>query len=442
MQFSVLLNSLIKSNKTVVWLTGILRLLLGAVFLYSGFAKAVDPWGSQYKIADYFQAWGLSFSDGIYLTAGCILSGFEFLIGTLLVTGAFRRAVSWCVTIFMIVMTALTLYIWIADPVSDCGCFGDAFVLSNSATFWKNVVLLELSLILLKWNKQVRSLIHRRLQWLILIFTGLYVIVIQVIGYHIQPLVDFRPYPVGSNLKEIIEESDTDDRMMFIYEKDGQQKEFDVNNLPDDSWTFVERVENEAPNHHPGLAIFDDEEDVTSEVISGEGREFILTVTNPEEHKLSRSEMANRLKAYADSTDATMIAIVAIPTDSLQSWIDYTGADYDVFTAEDTDLKMLVRGEAGLTMLEDGEIKWKRNLGAIDPYFPEDATGVDGISAIENSGLLTRLTVAWLLFLFVTYVLSRFYRRWNRHCQQRKKKKELKKDVKTDKSQPNEEING
>ncbi len=269
-----------------------------------------------------------------------------------------------------------------------------------------------------------------------------YIIALQVIGYHIQPLVDYRPYPVGSSLKNAIDERDETSDIEFVYEKDGVRKSFHLDSLPDDSWTFIERTESGNRATRPGLTIFDGEEDVTSEVISGEGREFILTVTNPAEHKLSRSEMANRLKAYADSTDATMIGIVALPSDSVESWINYTGADYDVYTAEDTDLKMLVRGEAGLMLLEDGIIKWKLNLAAVDPYFPSDDSGVDGITAVETNGLLTRLTVTWLLLLFATYILSRFYRHWYQHRLQLKTKKKSRNGEKTPESPSSAEIKG
>ena len=442
MQFSALSNSPITSNKKIVFITWLLRVLLGVVFLYSGFTKAVDPWGGQYKIADYFQAWNFTLSDGIYLTAGCILSGFEFIMGTLLLTGSFRRLTALAVLVFTSMMTGLTLYIWIADPVADCGCFGDAIILSNSVTFWKNTILLAAAGILFVYSKRVRPLIHHRFQWLVLVFTAAYVITIQLIGYHIQPLVDYRPYPTGSNLKTVVDEYDDTGDIKFIYEKDGVRQSFGLDSLPDDSWTFVERVSSDKAVSRPGLTVFDGDEDVTSEVITGKGREFILTVTNPSEHKLSRSEMANRLKAYADSTDATMIAVVALPPDSVESWIDYTGAGYDVYTAEDTDLKMLVRGEAGLMMLDDGIIKWKVNLASIDPYFPSDETGVDGVTAIENSGLLTRLTVTWLLLLFATYLPSRFYRHWYRLRTHIKAEKEQKKEAKKDVAQINNEIKG
>lgn len=407
--------------KTLVWL---LRILLGAVFIYSGFVKAVDPWGGQYKIADYFNAWGSPMSDGINLMAGCLLSGAEFLMGVMLITGSFRRLTAIAALIFMSFMTGLTLYIWIADPVKDCGCFGEALILSNAATFWKNVVLWILTFALFLYNGKVRPLIHHRFQWLGLVFSAAFVIAVQFIGYNIQPLIDFRPYPVGSDFANATKEAGDEGDMKFVYEKDGVRQTFSLDDLPGDDWTFVERIEPDGKaDTEATFAIFDGEEDVTSEVIANEGRQFILTVTNPLEHKLARSEMANRLKAYADSTGASMIALVALSPDRLEPWSEYTGADYDVFTAEDTDLKMLVRGEAGLVMLDDGVIKWKFNLSSIDPYFPSDENGVDGLHPIEKSGLLSRLCVTWLLLMFATCLLSRYYRHWFKIREQKRLKK-------------------
>ncbi len=123
----------------------IARILLGITFVFSGFVKGIDPWGSAYKFIDYFNAMGL---DGLAVTAfplGMLLALGEFLIGVGLLFAILPKLSSWGALLFMAFFTPLTLWIALKNPVSDCGCFGDALVLSNWATFYKNIVFIILA---------------------------------------------------------------------------------------------------------------------------------------------------------------------------------------------------------------------------------------------------------------------------------------------------------
>ena len=114
-----------------VW---IFRILVGATFVISGWSKSVDPWGFIYKLEEYFNVWGLALPREITLSFAISLSVSEFVVGVLLMVGAMRRATVWLSAAFMVVMLTLTAYIAVADPVSDCGCFGDFIILSNYMT--------------------------------------------------------------------------------------------------------------------------------------------------------------------------------------------------------------------------------------------------------------------------------------------------------------------
>lgn len=389
--------------RPLVWLV---RLLLGAVFVFSGFSKAVDPWGGLYKIADYLHAWGFQPSHEISLILGCVLALFEFVTGVMLLIGAYRRVIRWVLLVFMAFMTVLTLYIWIADPVSDCGCFGDALILSNAMTFWKNVFLLLLTGIIFLYNMRVNPLILPQLQWIAIIVTCLYVFAIEIYGYHIQPLIDFRPYPVGTDLAELASEND-DVNLLFVYEKNGIKQTFTIDNLPDESWTFVERQTPENESNKSVISIFDDEEDVTADVVAQEGEQYILLVSDPERYGISRSEMANHLYDYSTAHDADMFAVLALDTDSIESWIEQTGANYPVYSAEDTDIKMIARGDAALVALKDGIITGKINIFALPPEFPSE--NEDIAAQVESNGynMLIRFTLVWFACMLVLYFASR-----------------------------------
>ncbi len=126
-----------------VWVN-LCRFLLGALFIFSGFVKAVDPLGFFYKIQDYLTAFGMIswFPSYAPLLVGIVLSAIEFSVGVFLFLGIRRKVASALALLLMVVMTPLTLYLALANPVSDCGCFGDAWILTNWQTFGKNVVLL------------------------------------------------------------------------------------------------------------------------------------------------------------------------------------------------------------------------------------------------------------------------------------------------------------
>ena len=141
----------------------IARLILAIVLILSGFVKAVDPLGTQYKIHDYLQAVELAqyVPDFATLGAAVLLSALEFGLGTCLLFAIRRRLVTLLTLILMLVMTPITLWLAIANPISDCGCFGDAIVLTNWQTLWKNVALLILAIIVRCWPLDMMRFISR-----------------------------------------------------------------------------------------------------------------------------------------------------------------------------------------------------------------------------------------------------------------------------------------
>jgi len=133
------------------------RILVGITFIFSGFVKGIDPWGSAYKFTDYFNAMGLEWLTWAAFPLGLILSFAEFAIGVGLLFNTFTRFFSWLALLFMAFFLPLTLWIAIKNPVTDCGCFGDALVISNWETFYKNVVLMVLTLIIFRYRKDMKD---------------------------------------------------------------------------------------------------------------------------------------------------------------------------------------------------------------------------------------------------------------------------------------------
>ncbi|MGL5689821.1 MAG: MauE/DoxX family redox-associated membrane protein, partial [Bacteroidales bacterium] len=129
------------------------RLLLGGTFLFSGITKAVDPWGTAIKFGEYFQSFGFEFLQILTMPAAVLLAAIEFTVGVNLLLGNSWKKNTWAAFLIMLIMTPLTLYLAIANPVSDCGCFGDALILTNWETFLKNILLLAAAIYLVYSKK-------------------------------------------------------------------------------------------------------------------------------------------------------------------------------------------------------------------------------------------------------------------------------------------------
>ncbi len=182
-----------------VW---VLRLLIGGVFVMSGLVKSLDLWGFVFKIEEYLAIWDMSQPRTIVFMLAMGVAGYEFVLGLLLAMGCYKRVAPWGLFLTMVVMLPLTAYIWIADPVSDCGCFGDFWKISNGATFLKNIAITTGLLLLLKWNSEIReALFNPAIQWMVGAWISLYIIIIGLYGYNAQPMIDFRSFPVGTRMR-------------------------------------------------------------------------------------------------------------------------------------------------------------------------------------------------------------------------------------------------
>lgn len=390
----------------IVW---ICRIFVGGTFVVSGLSKAIDPWGFIYKIEQYLIAWDVEVSFPMIVGVALLLSGVEFLLGVVVFAGCYRRTAVWAVTMIMLGMLPLSLYIAVANPVTDCGCFGDFIVISNTATFLKNVVLMMLLIPLLWSNKNVSGLFTSYSQWLVAFIAIVYVIVVSLWGYNIQPLEDFRPYKVGTSLVAAHVDDFDDSSIIFVYEKDGEQREFTVDSLPDDSWTYVTRKEESAEVHADGtyFPIYDGDEDVTAEVINPEGKELMLVIPEMRRLDISSTYLINEMCRYMENSGGTMIGLIGENAEGIELWKDLSMATYPIYTAEDTDLKELARGNISVVYLKDGTIQWKRALSSIDSDYFSNAEGKDGLlekldyNSRHIFGFLTFIFLALELFLYI-----------------------------------------
>ena len=221
------------------------RILVGATFLFSGFVKAIDPLGFTYKIEDYLIELGLTNFFPLALPAAISMVTAEFALGVFLLLGIFRKWTVRLIILFMLFFTPLTLWIAIANPVENCGCFGDAFLITNWQTFYKNIILLTgATLLLLKWE-EITPLFSRKRAPVVALLTLLFGVLFSLYNLYRLPVLDFRPYKIGADIaQQMVVDPEKADQMenVFVYRKDGMEQEFTEENYPwnDSTWTFVE----------------------------------------------------------------------------------------------------------------------------------------------------------------------------------------------------------
>lgn len=362
-------------------LTWLMRLSIGGIFILSGLTKAIDPWGTYYKMTEYLTAMHLPIMEwgNTVLVMVFILFSVEFLVGVSLVLGCFRKATPIMAALFMLVMLPLTLWIAITDPVADCGCFGEFLILSNWGTFIKNCFISLGVVWLLKFNIKAKCLISPYLQWIGAFGACFYIAAVGYIGYWQQPMVDFRPYKTGVKLLSEEDGAEYLPVYEFVYEKDGEERTFgEDDDLPDEAegWKFVRRDEKEfvkndnaspdTPKSGGDFRIWseDGEEDVT-ETLSGYDRQLILLVPDIESLSMATSWKINKLYDMAKADNTEFFAVVAGSQESIEEWKDLSSGQYPIYTAEDTSIKELARGNPSLVSLENGVIKWKSALSGL-----------------------------------------------------------------------------
>jgi len=387
-----------------VWIA---RIISGMVFIVSGWSKSVDPRGFVLKIEEYLNVWGIYdvIPIDIVLIGAVGLSLFELVTGVLLVTGSLRRSSAICGLLMMLFMLPLTAYIAIANPVADCGCFGDLFIISNTATFIKNLIITVLLIIALVWRKVAMPLYRPGIQWLVIVLTALYGIVVATIGWHFQPIVDFRPYGVGHSLLADESADDAGQTLMYVYSKDGVEKEFPMTELPDSTWVFVRPAGDVAQEGRHGLAVFDhDGNEVSYDLFDPENCDsamLLLAVTEPGVGNLTRSRMANEIYDYAVGHGIGMVGIVALSGDAFDQWIELANPRYEVYSSSDTALKELVRGSVGLVYLKDGLVKWKRNFATIDSELLSNDAPFESVMVVDDGYVALWLTAVYLLGMII-----------------------------------------
>ena len=361
-----------QNSRAWKWIVNICRFILGATFVFSGFVKAVDPLGTYYKIQDYLAAFGMQqlLPDIMPLLMSVLLAVLEFAVGMHLLLGIKRRFTTRLALLIMLVMTPLTLYLALTNPISDCGCFGDALVLTNWQTFGKNVVLLTCAIVLMITPWAMVRFLTKKMEWTLSNYCIVFALALAGYCLATLPIIDFRPYKIGNNIREGMEIPEgakpTIFDTRFIMEKDGVKQTFTVDNYPDSTWTFVSAetvvVEKgyEPPIHDFVMESLETGEDITDEVLDDPGYTFLLIAHRTEEADEGNIDLINELYEYCQENGYKFYALSSSSAEAIELWRDRTGAEYPFCIMDDITLKTMVRSNPGLMLIKGGVIlnKW------------------------------------------------------------------------------------
>ena len=392
-----------------IWLS---RIVIGICFIFSGLTKADDPWGTIFKIEQYLSVWEMPQPRSLIIAAAFSLAIAEFMLGIAVLLGIYRRNAPKGIALMMLIFLPLTGYIAVTSPVDDCGCFGDAWVISNTMTFIKNILLTLLTIPLLWWNKSVPSIFTPGLQWIISTISIAYIFIIAMFGFHIQPLIDFRSFPIGSTLTE---DNEADNMSItFIYEKDGQRKEFDTANLPseDSGWVFVDRKEIKS-GRSPFIIENNEGDDITENLLGDSGSDrLLLIIPEPQRADLASTMQINQLWRMTAKTDSvSMIALLGdAGNEDISRWQDLSMAEYPIYSTEATTLKELARGLISAVYLHNDTISAKISIAALSTEDLAKAESgdkdIEQVLSFNGKRLLWWLTVLYIGALGIVFIAA------------------------------------
>ena len=396
------------------------RIIVGIVFIYSGFVKGIDPLGSDYKFTDYFNAFGMGWMNATTLFFSFALSLAEFLIGTALLFNLWVSRMAWGSLLFMAFFTPLTLVLALTNPVSDCGCFGDAMILTNWQTFWKNIILFLLAIMIFVYRKEYKSSLSLMGQFSFLTLAGAGMLCLSIYCYRHLPVLDFRPYAVGKNITEgmrLPEGAKPDQYEVTLKYKNkqtGEIRSFTEENYPWQdtlNWEYEsssERLVKKGyitPIHdlvieHPTLG------NITEEILEDDNHTILAVAYNLNQSDTQYQPAINRLAEYAREKGIRFYGLTSSTERDIEAYKKRNHVPYEFCTADEIQLKTMIRSNPGVIILREGTIldKWAgKDVPDVKELQDTDLTAYCVYSREQMQRIY--LVYSIILLFFVAYLL-------------------------------------
>ncbi|MFI3262813.1 MAG: hypothetical protein R3Y26_07875 [Rikenellaceae bacterium] len=399
-----------------------LKTILAITFIFSGFVKGVEPMGTAIKVNDYFIAFNLEWLSFLSPVISVILPAIELLLGLLLLVGIYKRVVGNLVLIFMVLFTGLTFYINIYEPVSDCGCFGDALILTNEQTLYKNIVLLVFAICVCiihrirngrvsnsdVYVRYVNSILdeRQRSEFKYFLLFALFSIFTPIYAYFYHPAIEFLPYKVGVNINKLIEFKSSDsvqEPLMLYRDKETQNThEFKLSDTEwQDTlkWEFVKLVDNIKVESVVSFDVIDEMGDnVAREMLNAE-KPIIFIVSrdiyNSEKHV---DKIQDIVKFAKDNCQIAILTTSGI-NEAKHLLNGYDINKVAVYNMDDTMIKSFVRAEVGLVVVDNATVLSKHNMRTI--FGVEDESDFNKLVSEQTNKKVIYIMINLLLVLLI-----------------------------------------
>jgi uncharacterized membrane protein YphA (DoxX/SURF4 family) len=354
--------------KYILWL---LRIIVGVLFIFSGLVKANDPLGLSYKMDEFFEVWGTMWATKYSLALSVTMIAFEIIAGVAVLLGYAYRVFSFLLLLLITFFTFLTAYVLFSGKIKECGCFGDCIKITNEETFWKDVALLVMILILFFFRNRVKPIFSGYPSVALLVLTTFFAFGIQWWALEHLPFYDCLPYKVGVdiNADRKIPPGAIPDKYetMMIYEKDGVKKEFTMENYPwqDTTWKFVDRTDKlvQKGNAEPKIKDFviNDVEgnEQTEQILTTPGYTFLFFVKDPAKARTDNMDRLRELLEYCNANNIAFYAVYSCDKETAERYNKEWKLNAPITILDVTTSKTALRSNPGLMLLEQGVIRGK-----------------------------------------------------------------------------------
>ncbi|MBW6459548.1 MAG: hypothetical protein K0B08_03155 [Bacteroidales bacterium] len=343
------------------------RVFVGLVFTFSGFVKGVDPLGTAFKMEDYFIAYEMEWAIPLTLSLSILLCTLEFTLGVAMLINLRLKKLSWPLFLLMLFFTVLTFFDAIYEPVPDCGCFGDAIKLTNWETFYKNLVLIVFVIIIFFYRNRYKPWLTPKAANIFVLVIALGFAYFSYYQYRHIPWIDFLGWKVGTDL---VPNDPGEAKIYLTYQNTvtGERKEYLSPHYPwndpewMEQWEFVDqRTDDSGVIKGHTLQIYDAESyDLTETFISNPDYQFL--VVSYSLRLASKKGFRKMDQLYHDiyHDGYSVIVITGSLEHDIQKWRYDKHPEWEIYHADDIELKMMIRSNPGLILLKDGVVlgKW------------------------------------------------------------------------------------
>lgn len=352
------------------------RLFFGVVLVISGFVKSIDPLGTTYKLQDFFTAFRVEWLFPAALPFAVLLSSLEFFVGFAFLLGLKLRITAPVGFIMMVIFTPATLYIALTDPVPHCGCFGDAMILTNWETFYKNMLLFAAAAVVFLKREKIRPFSSHVPDGYLALFAGVFIVTLSLYCLTYLPLMDFRPWKIGNDIGAYISSEQgpsANVQLVFKNRKTGAVEKYPADDYPwdDPEWTDVweyeasiqeadelRRTESPIENF---IIVDASGEDLTEPIINSSGYQYLVVAYDL--HTTNKGAFYDRVNPLAENAMAhgyPFLVLTASSYETIDAFRERQNAAYPFYQSDERELKTIIRSNPGLVLLKDGVVmgKW------------------------------------------------------------------------------------